>query len=810
MKSRRGIIRSVAIALILGVGVFLFPSEAEALDKLEIQSTVDVDSLGAEGPSCTSFDGSEVISVPEDALVVVGDTYYGVKKDWFESVNPDKGAVELSIALPSTVKKVSSDAFRDSYSSDKNKFGALTSYDGLGGYSVVSIDFSQAVNLEVIGSQAAMRAPLSGVLDLSACTKLKVIEKSAFKECASLTGVILPDSIEVLGSSDGSSGSVFYGCLGLNFVRTVSSDEDARFELPGSLKIIGKQTFAASFAEGADLIVRIPSSVETIGSEAFYVQRDSGKARISQIFIERETDFEGYDSGAFKAASTGERLLIMPDYEAYNVTESFTRVTKTYPVTLSFKDVDGTNIEEQSKLFGQSIRYEFDSASARWVVNEEYELPSIPDGSITPVPGYDAGWQVVGDDSVLTASSKVTGKAVDSLEVMPTNMGVVSQPDVAYTVNGDVVSDSGSIPSLEVSITSEQPGSVGVKVTHPLATEEAVESGTYVYFRYCWWDESADGDGVNGPRSISEPELFSSSVDGRLDRVKTENAEIPIRSEADSRQDGSYYLVEIYGYFVKDGGKPKQFYKSNHNFIGYGQDGNADKAYLMNVEAIDKTPVQLPVPDADFEATGYSEGVLSGLEIGMEYSVDGGITWITASQEACSLDGVTPEKDLRVRRVGDGVNTITSDAQIIDVTRIKDESPRVEAIDCSASNASDGRIVGVDDSMEWRAKDANAWTPVDAGSIEDLVPGVYLVRYRAQGLALASSTSELNVSVTQDSDTDSGEPDGQKPGVPNHPDISEGGLPATGDVSGALFAMAWSVGAFGCAGLAQAMRNKRG
>lgn len=69
---------------------------------------------------------------------------------------------------------------------------------------------------------------ISGVLDLSN-TKVEAIEKSAFSGCTGLTGVILPQTLEVLGTSNGSSGSVFNGCTGLEFVRTAGGSETATF-----------------------------------------------------------------------------------------------------------------------------------------------------------------------------------------------------------------------------------------------------------------------------------------------------------------------------------------------------------------------------------------------------------------------------------------------------------------------------------------------------------------------------------------------------------------------------------------------------
>ncbi len=228
----------------------------------------------------TGLSPDDPMELPIEAMRISGGSYYGVSKSWFEQVNPDKATMFFSITVPNNVSTVAANAFRDSYSSEKEKHGAVTSNDNLGRYNVVAIDFSQAVSLTTIKSQAALRCSLTGVLDLSN-TKISTIEKSAFSGCNGLTGVVLPNTLQVLGATDGSSGSVFNGCTGLQFVRTAGGDPEAIFQLPDGLKVIGKDTFNSSFAKGADIKIKIPASVEIIGSEAF-----CSNSAFSQIYIE--------------------------------------------------------------------------------------------------------------------------------------------------------------------------------------------------------------------------------------------------------------------------------------------------------------------------------------------------------------------------------------------------------------------------------------------------------------------------------------------------------------------------------------------
>lgn len=551
--------------------------------------------LAAPSEGGTGLTADDPMEVPADAMVIKNNTYYGVSETWFASVNPDKGTLYVALQIPDTVTTIANDAFRDNYTSDKAKYGAVTTYDRLGQCTVAAIDFSQATALTTIRYQAAMYcSDISGVLDLSN-TKVETIEKSAFRGCTGLTGVILPDTLEVLGEADGSAGSVFNGCTGLQFVRTAGGDENAVFELPSGLKMIGNQTFQNTFPKGANLKIQIPASVETIGSQAFY-----SNSAFSQIYINRKSDLSGYDENAFRANSSADCLVIFSDALAYmDFGKAPTRATRTFPVRLDFTE-NGKVVWTDYKLFGQSIQYTLNQNDI-WEIDDGYVLPPISDSST--VPGYDSGWRLPKGKEILTNTSKVSGTAsVDEesrqgyMVVTVENNTVVSKPTVKYSVNGSVVqyADTG-VPELEVAVGPGSPGRVGVQVTHPLATEEARESGTYVYFKYCWWDEM--GNGVNGPRSETEPGLFSTAeTSTRYNRVYTDVNEIPIRSSADARRGSDYYLVEIYGYFVEGGGTARQFYKSSHNFIAGDTDTDA-RSYVMNVNATDAVTVAIVPAD---------------------------------------------------------------------------------------------------------------------------------------------------------------------------------------------------------------------
>ena len=551
--------------------------------------------LAAPSAGGTGLTADDPMVVPADGMLIKGTTYYGISKAWFEEINPNKATMYFSVKVPDSVTSIIKDGFRDSYTNEKERNGAVTYYDDLGRYNMVAIDFSKATSLTTINNQAAMNCSyLSGVLDLSH-TKITTLGKSAFRDCTGLTGVVLPKTLKVLGDSSDGSGSVFSGCTGLQFVRTAGGDENAVFELPSGLKMIGNQTFQSTFPKGANLKIQIPASVETIGSQAF-----SSNSAFSQIYINRKSGFSGYHERAFRAESSADCLVIFSDALAYmDFGKAPTRATRTFPVRLDFTE-NGKVVRTDHKLFGQSIQYTLNQ-DGLWVIDEGYALPPISDSST--VPGYDSGWRLPKGKEILTNTSKVSGTAsVDKesgqgyMVVTVENNTVISKPTVEYSVNGNVVQHAGTgVPELEVAVAPSSPGSVGVQVTHPLATEEARKSGTYVYFKYCWWDEK-DGS-VNGPRSKTEPDLFSTAETSTMyNRVYTDVNEIPISSSADARRGSDYYLVEIYGYFVEGGGTARQFYKSSHNFIAGDTDTDA-RSYVMNVNATDAVTVAIVPAD---------------------------------------------------------------------------------------------------------------------------------------------------------------------------------------------------------------------
>ena len=194
------------------------------------------------------------------------------------------------------------------------------------------------------------------------------------------------------------------------------------------------------------------------------------------------------------------------------------------------------------------------------------------------------GLETIGEQA-LQGNSQLTGILTSDNPTVEIDY-VIQNPTIQPVADGTVQAD---FHTLSIDLDAAGPHTVGVQVSHPLLKEQQGTEDTYVYFQYCWWDESGEESGVNGPRSRAEPELFSSSAEnGILNRVKTENAVIPIDGQEHARTDGHYYMVEIYGYLVENGGTPELFYKSHHNFIDFGSDSDTEatvsRSYTLQVE----------------------------------------------------------------------------------------------------------------------------------------------------------------------------------------------------------------------------------
>ncbi len=537
--------RLLATLLTLCLIVGLLPTGALA---------VPGDGLTAENPK----------TVPVEGMIINNGTYYGISYDWFKSINSDKQPMYFSIVLPDTVTTILNDGFRDQWSPEKEDAGAATvsganKSTDWAHYEVVSIDFSGATNLKEIGSQAAMNCSyLSGVLDLSN-TKVTTIKKSAFYGCTRLTGVVLPNTLQYLGTltemyNDGPAGSVFYGCTGLRFITTskkyqqlngnISSFID--FTLPESLKMIGRQTFQNAFDPSLRLSVAIPESVETIGSQAFY-NEDRNAMRFEQILVKRRStasgDLDGYMAGAFKWNNVSNLycVVIFADEQTYNEAQkrdhglSYVNDNFTYPMTVYF--YDGTaKIDTQEKLFQQSIQYTKDEQTGFWEADTNYELPKVNDRSVT--------WYMNGKQ--LTKNTLVTTNLATTISVS-VFLGYQLQYSEEDTAPVSTLKfTSGKTKTLTLSYdTAEEYASLQDFILTAVCTSTTQSSYQDIYFEYKWIDSTGKRSG----------DAFS--------KYK-ENNPLSVKGILNNRTGNNCYYLSVRGYVkLSEKSAPVEFYRSS-------------------------------------------------------------------------------------------------------------------------------------------------------------------------------------------------------------------------------------------------------
>ena len=152
----------------------------------------------------------------------------------------------------------------------------------------------------------------------------------------------------------------------------------------------------------------------------------------------------------------------------------------------------------------------------------------------------------------------------------------------------------------------------------------------------------------------------------------------------------------------------------------------------------DITLEQAEKPTAAFTATDANTGTLSGVTTGMNYKIGNG-EWIAiSSNENISLNDLSACTISIMQRDG---KKLDSETQTIQVT--KPNAPAASVQNCI--NGNDGKLTGVDDTMEYRSSGAGSWTAIDGSEVPGLAAGSYEVRYKANGTALASAPQTVTI-----------------------------------------------------------------
>lgn len=547
-----------------------------------VQQTNDSADLKATGTGATAED--PLVISTEEAFLWDSRTdktiLAGVNPEWYEANVKNAGVEYISIKIPAETETIRKD------------FGGI--YTGYNGYSStgkelrpvaltckqVFFDFSGATKLKKISTQAFLEVSgLSGVIDLSN-TSLEVIEGSAFRKTA-ISGVILPDTVKIIGSDPASPGSqapIFSNCPNLAYIRVAGGDPNAVLELPSGLETIKagglylEKTKIEETMKTNPFVIKIPASVKTLQSTALVFSDNTASAKTQYIFA--RTDFTDTDFDKDCLFETnwkkGWGLVRFAGKDAY---ESF--VAKypdsgkfygypTYEFTLKFKDTGIT----QTKLWGQSIQYE--KNNNYWQLNANYTLPDKPDSEPTPTASQVGYWDLNGNEMEKNSKLPVTPTATELTAVWKTRIALI-EPTVYYTLNGVVGEKMESLnpPVLKVPYVNKTPGKIGVYVDHPLLKSKDGTKDSYVYFKYRWID--VQGLRLGSRSTTATPEkgsgIYNRNAAAELNNPNEAYNEITIRDSGDDRvskggTDYTFYNCEIYGYYVQNGVE-KLFYVSN-------------------------------------------------------------------------------------------------------------------------------------------------------------------------------------------------------------------------------------------------------
>ena len=71
--------------------------------------------------------------------------------------------------------------------------------------------------------------------------------------------------------------------------------------------------------------------------------------------------------------------------------------------------------------------------------------------------------------------------------------------------------------------------------------------------------------------------------------------------------------------------------------------------------------------------------------------------------------------------------------------------PAVSGVDCTTVEQNDGKLTGVDSTMEYRLSTASKWTEITDTEVTGLADGTYEVRVKANGTVLASTAATVTI-----------------------------------------------------------------
>ena len=172
----------------------------------------------------------------------------------------------------------------------------------------------------------------------------------------------------------------------------------------------------------------------------------------------------------------------------------------------------------------------------------------------------------------------------------------------------------------------------------------------------------------------------------------------------------------------------------------------------IRIKETQSAPEEAKITVTKTSGADKNDGVINGVDDIMEYSTNGGKDWTPVEEGKERIDYL-PAGEVLIRNKGDE-NTNPSDVIKVTIGTKEDQgdpdTEKIELINASGEDNTDGVIAGVDDTMEYSTDGGKTWTPVDKGktSIEGLGVGEVLIRHQGDSNTNPSKTVTITIGVT--------------------------------------------------------------
>ncbi|MBP3326917.1 MAG: leucine-rich repeat protein [Coprococcus sp.] len=305
-----------------------------------------------------TLDGYKVSGVSDDAFWY--NDYDGAQRAKIESIEFSEGITYVDgmwgcenlkkVVLPSTLKEISDDAFKDCVSLQEINIPSCTVIGDHVFYGCTSLEkVTLPWGLETIGAGAFSECKIKSIKIPDTVTK---IDWAAFFGCSSLTGIKIPESVEEIGNA------AFNGCSGLRKV-TIYNDKakiavateytsDALPAIPG-LTIYGhKGSTAEEYAKQKGIAFKATKKTGDISSYKVTLSRSeytyNGKSKKPKVTIKTGRGIlktTNYTIQYKNNVNIGRATVIIKGKDKYTGTVKKTFIIRPATPNVTAKNVNG-------------------------------------------------------------------------------------------------------------------------------------------------------------------------------------------------------------------------------------------------------------------------------------------------------------------------------------------------------------------------------------------------------------------------------------------------------------------------------------